>query len=224
LPELSSFVDKATVKKYGFYYSASKAKKYLKKSGYKGQLLRLLVPAGLPDFQDAARLLSQQLAKVRIKVAVEVLPQAEFSTRLASGAYQMALVAGPGLSSTPWPYFYDIYELPLKRVQEANLGRFFAPADWALVEKAAATPTSDTAALKQDYSALEANFLKEVPVVPLWYSGAWFQASTQRWSGYPSASDPHDDYTPVMWPGWLGAATTVYALAALRPAHKASRR
>jgi peptide/nickel transport system substrate-binding protein len=222
LPELSGFVDKAAVKKYGFYHSLARAKKYLKGSAYKGQLLTLLVPEGLPDFADAARLLSEQLAKARIKVAVKALPQKEFSSKLASGAYDMALVPGPGLSSTPWAYFDDIYQLPLRRAQEANLGRFSAPADWALVERAGATPTTDLRALGQAYSALEADFLKEVPVVPLWYAGAWFQANTARWGGYPSASDPSDDYTPVMWHGWLGATTTVYALAALRPEHKAT--
>jgi peptide/nickel transport system substrate-binding protein len=109
--------------------------------------------------------------------------------------------------------------LPLQGHQQpgVNAERYSDPAAWALVEKAAATPLSDTRAAQQIYAQLETDFLQALPEIPLWYSGAWFQANTSYWQGYPSSTSPDDEYTPVMGAGWLGSMTTVYALAQLKP-------
>ena len=64
---------------------------------------------------------------------------------------------------------------------------------------------------------VEADFLQELPVVPLWYSGAWFQASTAYWKNYPASTSRQDQFTPMMGYGWLGSTTTVYTLANLKP-------
>ena len=71
------------------------------------------------------------------------------------------------------------------------------------------------------YSQLETDFFAQEPVIPLWYNGAWFQGNTSVWSDYP-ASAGSDQNMPVMWAGYLGAMTTVYALADLRPTPKAA--
>lgn len=218
LPELSSWVDQKVAKKLGFYYSPSLAKKYLERSGYAGQQLPFLVPGGEPDLADAANLLAGQLAKVGIHVKVEIVAQAQFLADLASGNYGMAINAQVGISATPWEYFDTVYRLPLASALAAgdNTERFSDPAAWALVERAAATPTSHTAALVNIYDQLQADFLEQLPEIPLWYTGAWFQANTKIWEGYPSGSAVHDEFTPVMWRGWLGSLTTVFALAQLR--------
>jgi hypothetical protein len=52
----------------------------------------------------------------------------------------------------------------------------------------------------------------------LWYNGAWFQGNDTYWKDFPSSSASSNQNVPVMWGGYLGAMTTVYALAALRPA------
>ncbi|HXW81435.1 MAG TPA: hypothetical protein VEJ84_18170, partial [Acidimicrobiales bacterium] len=100
---------------------------------------------------------------------------------------------------------------------QLNAERFSDPAAWALVRQAATTPPTDGALLRSIYTVLESDFLQELPEVPLWYSGAWFQASTTYWENYPSSAGKQGHYTPMMWPGWLGSTTTVYALAQLRP-------
>ncbi len=83
-----------------------------------------------------------------------------------------------------------MFELPLQSHQPlgANDERFSDPAAWALVEKVAATPPSDTEAAAQIYGQLESDFLQAVPEIPLWYGGAWFQANTTFWQGYPSST------------------------------------
>lgn len=219
LPELSAFVDKNVAHKYGFYYSPTLARHYLADSGYKGQQLQLMVPQGWSDLDDAAALLGQQLGKVGIKVSVHAVPLATRNTDVANGDYDMVINFDPGVASTPWEYFNAIYQLPLgpEQRQGANTERFSAPADWALVQEAAGTPLTDTTALDGIYANLELDFLQQLPEIPLWYAGAWFEASTAHWQDYPSNMSGKDQYTPVMWAGWLGSTTTVLALAQLEP-------
>ena len=87
------------------------------------------------------------------------------------------------------------------------------------MQEAAQTPLTDTTALQGIYANLELDFLEQLPEIPLWYSGAWFQANTKLWQGYPSSTSRDDHYTPVMWRGWLGSTTTVLALANLERSH-----
>ena len=58
----------------------------------------------------------------------------------------------------------------------------------------------------------QTDFFQQEPVIPLWYNGAWFQGNTQFWQDFPSSAGT-DQNMPVMWNGYIGAMTTVYALA-----------
>jgi len=218
LPELSSWADEKAEKALGFYYSPGLAKKYLAKSGYKGQDLRFLAPQDQADLLDAAHLLAKQLAKVGVRVSVQALPGPTFDKDVLSGNYDMVVNAEVGISASPWEYFNTVYRLPLAAALAAgdNTERFSDPAAWSVVEQAAATPTTDKEALTKLYDELQVDFLEQLPEIPLWYTGAWFEANTKVWEGYPSSTSKDDHYTPVMWRGWLGSATTVLALAALR--------
>jgi len=219
LPELSSYIDASVVKKHGFTYSPAEAKEYLKKSGYSGQQLRLLIPVGRVDLFNAATLIGQQLGKVGVHIDVMAVPVAERDHDVADGNYDMAIVDSAGLGATPWSYFDSIYQLPLPAAIAGgdNTERYSSTADWGLVQEAAGTPLTDTTALQGIYANLELDFLEQLPEIPLWYSGAWFQANTKTWQNYPLSTSKDDRYTPVMWRGWLGATTTVLALADLKP-------
>jgi peptide/nickel transport system substrate-binding protein len=221
LPALAPFVDKSVVDKDGFYHSTSMAKKLLARSGYQGQRLTIDVPEGWTDEIDAATAISHQLAVVGVHLEPVVEPLATEHAEVADGSFDMVIANGPEPSPTPWTYFNAVYRLPITAQQPAGLNeeRYSGPATWALVRQAAATPLSDSKALDDVYARLEASFLEQLPEIPLWYSGAWFQANTSYWEGYPSSTEADDQYTPVMWPGWLGSMTTVYALAGLK-AHR----
>jgi peptide/nickel transport system substrate-binding protein len=223
LPNLDSFINQSVVKQYGFSYNPSMAKTFLKESGYKGQTLTLQVPDGWTDWMAAIQIISQQLNAVGIKVS-PIYPSAnDRQTNMTNGTYDMLIDNNAGPDSTPWSYFNRLYRLPIggagnEEANNDNIERYSDPVAWSLVEKAATTPTSDTAALDSIYSQIETRFLQDLPEIPLWYNGAWFQAQTQYWKNYPANTNPNDQYTPVMWGGWLGAMTTVLALANLKPA------
>jgi peptide/nickel transport system substrate-binding protein len=218
LPTLKPYVDQSVVSQYGFSYNPTLAKQYLAKSGYNGQTLTLEVPSGWTDWMAGIQVISQDLNAIGIKVT-PIYPQyAARTSDLTSGKYDLALDNNAGLDATPFSYFQRVYNLPIQAQQTAQLNweRFNSPADWTLVQEAGATPVTDTAKLTQIYSQLEKDFLQQLPEIPVWYNGAWFQGSTQYWKSYP-ASGTTDENTPVMWGGYLGAMTTIYALAALSP-------
>ena len=207
------------VGQYGFSYNQALAKQYLAKSGYHGQNLTLEVPDGWTDWMAGVQVISQDLAAVGIKVTPTFPQYAARTTDLTSGNYDLALDNNAQLDSTPWSYFQRVYALPIEKQQTAQLNweRFSSPSDWALVQQAGSTPVTDTAKLNSIYSQLEKDFLQQLPQIPVWFNGAWFQGNTKYWTNY-AANGTGNENTPVMWGGYLGAMTTVYALAALSPA------
>ena len=220
LPSLKSYVNNSVQSKYGFKYSPALAKQLLKKSGYKGQKLTLEVPNGWTDWMAGIDVIAQDLNAIGIHVTPTYPQYATRESDLISGTYDMALDNNAGIDATPWSYFQRIYNLPILKQQSATLNwaRYTDKTAWSLVQQAATVPLSNTAKLKSIYSQLEQRFLQSLPVIPLWYNGAWFQGQTKYWTNYPSSTSPTDQYTPIMWHGWLGAMTTIYALANLKPA------
>ena len=176
------------------------------------------MPDGWSDWMDATTVIKDELEAVGINVSV-IYPQANTRTaNVANGNYDLQLDNNAGADSTPWSYYQRVYALPIAKNQDSQLNweRISSPADWSLVQQAATVPLTDTAKLDSIYTQLETDFFAQEPVIPLWYNGAWFQGNTSVWSDYP-ASTGSDQNMPVMWAGYLGAMTTVYALADLKP-------
>jgi peptide/nickel transport system substrate-binding protein len=218
LPTLSGFVDQSAVKQNATTYNPSLAKSLLAKSGYNGQTLTLEAPQGWSDWNTAQAVIQQELQQVGIKIQVVEPSSNQRTADLTNGNYDLALDNNAGLDSSPWSYFQRVYQLPIQKEQSAqqNWERFSSPTDWNLVQQAAAVAPSNTAQLNSIYSTLEKDFLQQEPEIPLWYNGVWFQGNTQYWSNFPSSTGS-DQNIPAMWNGYIGAMTTVPALAQLTP-------
>jgi peptide/nickel transport system substrate-binding protein len=221
LPTLNSagYVNSSVVSQNATTYNPSQAKTLLAKSGYNGQTLTLEAPQGWSDWNTAQQVIQQELAAVGIKIQVTEPSSNQRTADITNGNYDLALDNNAGLDSSPWSYFQRVYQLPIQKEQSAqeNWERFSSPTDWNLVQQAASTPPSNTTQLNQVYSTLEKDFLQQQPEIPLWYNGIWFQGNTQYWQGFPSSSGS-DQNIPAMWAGYIGAMTTVPALAQLSPA------
>jgi peptide/nickel transport system substrate-binding protein len=218
LPTLSGYVNQSVVSADAPSYNPNLARQYLAKSGYHGQPITLQVPDGWSDWMDATTVIKQELDAIGINLQL-IYPQSNARTEdVTDGNFDLQLDNNAGLDATPWSYYQRVYELPINKQQtsELNWERFSSPADWNLVQEAATVPLTDTAKLDSLYSQLETDFFQQEPVIPLWYNGAWFQGNTQYWQGYPSSTSS-DQNMPVMWAGYIGAMTTVYALASLQP-------
>jgi peptide/nickel transport system substrate-binding protein len=218
LPNLDPFIP-ASVKPLEFGYNPAKAKAFLAASGYKGTAVTIQDPDGWTDWNSATDLIVQELKAVGIN-AVAYFPQdAARNANLTDGTYDLALDNNATAAATPWSYFDRVFQLPILKQQTAQLNweRFNDPAAWALVQKIGTIPPTNTAAIQALYTQLEQIFLQNLPEIPLWYNGAWAQFNTTTWHDYPSSTSPNDQYTPVMWGGWLGNMTTVLALAQVEP-------
>src|ERR1700733_14757773 len=220
LPTLNSagYVDSSVVSQNATTFNPSQAKTLLAKSGYNGQTLTLEAPQGWSDWNTAQQVIQQELAAVGIKIQVIEPSSNQRTADLTNGNYDLALDNNAGLDSSPWSYFQRVYQLPIQKEQSAqeNWERFSSPTDWNLVQQAAGVAPSNTTQLNQIYSTLEKDFLQQQPEIPLWYNGIWFQGNTQYWQSYPSSSGS-DQNIPAMWNGYIGAMTTVPALAQLTP-------
>jgi peptide/nickel transport system substrate-binding protein len=223
LPNLSAYIDQNVVNQYGFKYDPNKAKQFLAASGYKGQSITLQVPNGWTDWMAGIQSIQQDLRAIGINVQTIYPEYAARTTNLTGGNFDLALDNNAALDSTPWTYFQRVYALPIQAQQTAQLNweRMTSPADWALVQKAGTTPLTDMATLKSTYSQLEKDFLQQLPMIPVWYNGAWFQGGTTHWTNYP-AQGTSNEAVPSLWRGYIGAMTGVYALASLQPAKPAS--
>jgi len=218
LPNLDPYIP-ASVKPLEFSYNPAKAKAFLAKSGYKGTPVTIQDPDGWTDWNSATDLIVQELKAVGIN-AVAYFPQDPArNANLTDGTYDLALDNNATVDATPWSYYNRVFALPILKQQSAQLNweRFSDPAAWALVQKIGSIVPTDTAAIQAVYTQLETIFLQNLPEIPLWYNGAWAQFSTKYWHDYPTSTSPNDQYTPQMWHGWIGAMTTVLALAQVEP-------
>jgi peptide/nickel transport system substrate-binding protein len=230
LPNLTPFINKTVLKKYGFSYNPAKAKAFLAASerqagGYKkGESITIQDPDGWTDWNSATDVIVQELKAVGIN-AVAYFPQDPTrNSNLTDGTYQLALDNNAGPSSNPWSYFDRVFQLPILKQQTAQLNweRDSNPAAWKLVGEIGGIAPSNKVAIQKIYTQLETIFLQTLPEIPLWYNGAWAQYQTTYWKHFPSSTVKTDQYTPVMWGGWLGNMTTVLGLAQLRPVPGAS--
>jgi peptide/nickel transport system substrate-binding protein len=219
LPNLDPFISKSVVSKYGFSYNPKLAKQFLKASSYKGQNITIQDPDGWTDWNSATDVIVQELQAVGIKATAYFPQDAARNQNLTDGTYDLALDNNAGPSSNPWSYFDRVFQLPILKQQTAQLNweRDDNPAAWALVQKLGTISPTDTKASNAIYAQLEQIELQTLPEIPLWYNGAWAQYNTTYWKNYPTSSNKKDQYTPVMWGGWLGNMTTVLALANLQP-------
>jgi peptide/nickel transport system substrate-binding protein len=191
LPTLASagYVDKSVESSLGATYDQAKAKQLLASSGYNGRTLTLEASQGWSDWNTAQQVIAQELNAVGIKVQVTEPSFNQRTADITNGTYDLALDNNAGLDSTRSPTSSAFTSSRFRREQSSqqNWARINSPADWALVQKAAATAPSDTATLNQIYSSLEKDFLTQQPEIPLWYNGVWFQGNTQYWQGFPSS-------------------------------------
>jgi peptide/nickel transport system substrate-binding protein len=225
LPTLNTagYVNSSVVQQNATTYDPAKAKQLLAQSGYHGQTLTLEAPQGWSDWNAAQTVIQQELQQVGINVQVTMPSSNQRTADLTNGSYDLALDNNAGLDSSPWSYFQRVYQLPIQKQQSSqqNWERFSSPTDWNLVQQAASIAPSNTAQLNQIYSTLEKDFLQQQPEIPLWYNGIWFQGNTQYWSNFPSSAGSNQNI-PAMWFGYIGAMTTVPALAQLTPTPKTS--
>ena len=228
LPNWNQFVDKSVVAKYGYTYNPTDAKKILTAAGYKmgsdgyfrnkdGSTinLSLIVPNGWTDWMASIQSIAQSAKKAGIRITPNYPSYNDRTNKLQTGKFDLAIANDASIANTPWAYYNWMFRQPIQSVQNAgNDGRYKNATIWSLVQQLDATSTSNVAGMKKIISQIQTIQLQDLPIIPLWYNGAWSQASNTVWTNWPSSATGSPHYMPVTWRGYwnMGAVLMLTTL------------
>ncbi|MCE4598695.1 MAG: ABC transporter substrate-binding protein [Desulfurococcales archaeon] len=231
IPSWQRFYAKDLDEEMGFKYDPDKANEILDKLGFKdidgdgyretpsGERLRLtiIVPFGWTDWMESIRIIAENLGQVGINVEPKFPDFSKYFDDLTKGYFDLAINNfNSFVSPTPWTMYNWLFYEDTPPIGEnswnGNFGRYFNDEITQLLGEVLVTPMDDEATLRELYRKIQEIFLRDLPYIPLWYNGFWFQASTLHWTGWPSEDNPYG--VPVTWPGnWqLGGVLTLLNL------------
>ncbi|BBE31661.1 ABC transporter substrate-binding protein [Tepiditoga spiralis] len=210
------YYNKEVNKKYGFDFNKEKAKSLLKKLGFKdinhdGFLedkdgkkvsFEIIVPSGWTDWMEAIKIISKNLQDIGIKADAKFPDEGVYWDDLTKGDFDMAINNyGNEASSTPWTYWNSVmnYRINQDVVEDGNFGRYNNPKLFKMIKdfntkKLGSTESYEIASL------IEEEMLKNMPVIPLWFNGLWYQASSDYWTNWPTEKNPVG--YPCSWSGY----------------------
>lgn len=212
LPIWDKWIDNAVVQKYGFSYNAAKAKNILKAAGYKDRNgdgyvenkdgsqinLSIVCPNGWSDWMTALQVIASSAKAVGIRITPSFPEYATMASDRGAGNFDLLLGNDRQYSNTPWTYYQYVYQLPITGNQTTtNYERFKDSKAWNMTAALNRIPSTKPQAIRKQMAGLEKQFLKNLPVIPLWYNGMWAMFSTKHWTNWPSANG--GQYTPSSW-------------------------
>lgn len=222
------FIDQGVVAQYGFSYDPPTSRAILAAAGYvdvdgDGYVeapdgseidLSIIVPFGWTDWMESIRVIATSLQAVGIDAEVEFPDFGGYQDQLQGGTFDMAINNfGSQVTNTVWTYYsWLCRDTILPQMTNGNFGRYQNQAVFDLIDQLDLTPTDDIAGMKAIISQIQEHLLVDMPAIPLWYNGAWFQANTSVWTNYPSEDGPN--VFPVAWNGWwqMGGLLTLINL------------
>ena len=159
--------------------------------------MTLMIPSGYSDWVAGAREVVTELAKVGLRVTLD-LPQApQYTQATASGKFDAAF-GGFGGTGDPYTDYANAlastFATPIGKPTANNFERFKS----ATVDNALATLAKATTFDQQRPAAyaLQKIMYTQAPVITLYYGGSWGLFSTKSFTGWPSASNPYTLPTP----------------------------
>lgn len=176
----------------------------------------LFSPDGWTDYNDAAKLISEQAAEAGIRINNRTVSDAEYWTPISNGDFQMALY-GLTQSLVADPYSnYDQYFAGKSTAsvgEEPVSGQNYARYQDAAVDAAvgAAAGTADETVKKEAYATIQAQIAQDLPYIPVVLNASQAFFNVERFSGWPSEGDLYANPLP-----YLSTASAV-VLANLKP-------
>ncbi|MGH3703394.1 MAG: ABC transporter substrate-binding protein [Agromyces sp.] len=154
----------------------------------------LFSPDGWTDYNDAAKLISEQAAEAGIRINARTVSDAEYWTPIQSGDFQMALYGlTQSLVADPYSNYHEYFagtstvkvgETPLVG---QNYARYSNPAVDAAVLAAGAT--QDVATKQAAYATIQAEIARDLPYIPVVLNASQSFFNTEKFSGWPSEGD-----------------------------------
>jgi len=228
IPSWMKYYSKDIDGKYGFKYDPQKAKELLYDAGIvdkdgdgwrdlpNGQpfKLEIIVPYGWTDWMESIKIIAKDLQAVGIHAEAKFPDYGKYWEDLTKGKFDMAINNFNGNTSiTPWTLYNFVVHHPIQdAMYDGNFGKYENAKLFALIDEINKTPFSNEKKLKELFGKVQKMMLEEMPAIPLWYNGLWFQASTMHWKGWPNEKNPYA--YPCGWAGrWqLGAVKVLINL------------
>jgi peptide/nickel transport system substrate-binding protein len=234
LPIWDKYVDQDVVAKLGTSYDPAKAKQTLAQAGYKDVdgdglveapdgskiALKIIVPNGWSDWMEAIRIISTSAKAVGINVEPDFPDFNGYLDARLNGTFDLAIDNQQQIGNTPWGYYHFIFYDKLADIpttQGGNYGRYNNPQAFDLATQLDKVPTDDYEGMMAVISKLQTIQLTDLPILPLWYNGAWAQFNSTYWTNWPSGAEGGSHNFPVTWNGYWNM-TSILMLTDLKPA------
>jgi peptide/nickel transport system substrate-binding protein len=177
----------------------------------------LFSPDGWTDYNDAAKLISEEAGAAGIRINARTVSDAEYWTPIANGDFQMALY---GLTQSLVADPYSNYSQYFAKASTAKVGESpvsgqnYARYSNPVVDQAvaAAGATQDEATKKQAYAAIQTEIARDLPYIPVVLNASQAFFNVKKFTGWPTDSDLFANPLP-----YLSVASAV-VLTHLKPA------
>lgn len=179
--------------------------------------LDLFSPDGWTDYNDAAKLISEQAAKAGIRINARTVSEAEYWTPISSGDFELALYGlTQSLVADPFSN-YDQYFTTLSTAkvgEDPAKGQNYSRYSNPVVDEAvkAAGATQDVAIKSDAYATVQAEIARDLPYIPVVLNASQSFFNVKDFTGWPSESDLYAAPLP-----YLSTASAV-VLTHLKPA------
>jgi peptide/nickel transport system substrate-binding protein len=156
--------------------------------------LDLFSPDGWTDYNDAAKLISEQAAEAGIKITARTVSDADYWTPISAGDFQLAMYGlAASLVADPYSTYSEYFagtstaKVGEDPVSGQNYVRYSNPTvDAAVV---AARSTQDEATKQGAYATIQAEIARDLPYIPVVLNASQSFFNTKDFTGWPSEDD-----------------------------------
>jgi peptide/nickel transport system substrate-binding protein len=188
---------------YPVTYDPDRAAALLEEAGVEPGDITLRYTVNTDSVEDVkvSQVLADQLSAAGINVQVEQMTAQAREPLLLAGDYDISFQAFcPGYITENLELFHSKFYVPLGEPApwyERNSVRYQNPEFDAIVDQMLATPPDDHDTLIPLFEQAMAEWLPDLPVIPLVQAPALVPFNSTYWQGWPTAADPWN--MPVSW-------------------------
>ena len=157
----------------------------------------LIVPSGWTDWISAAQIIAQNMKDLGIQITLTTPDETTDIETVEKGNFQWAILWGSG-GPTPYNFYRgqmsSVTIQPVGDVANENFLRYVNSQADTLLENFA--KTSDINQQKQIMAQIEAIFVDQAPALPLFPGPDWYEYTTTRFTGFPTADNPYAPGVP----------------------------
>ena len=174
----------------------------------------LITPTGWTDWNTACEIVAKSAEAIGIGIQTKFPQAPTMQKAMQNGNFDLCMYSYSGVSpASPWVRFRDALDdrgVPERgKTAFFNYNRFSHPDVPGLLDSAAGATSEEEA--KAAYTALDAIYREQIPVVPLMYRPLeFYEFQTSSWTVFSTSENP---YAPPMWQGagiqWLFKITKV---------------